>query len=299
MSNVKTPSPDLLSSQASFEHETGEAFPEIIEGNIKIPDHVGSLLTEQIATVELGSSHNPQEKSTEQRSVERLNALVSMVEELEAKKPEVAGVTLFGSTVRGHAKETSDLDLNVFIEVPEDALTSDPPKVKATENGRAHMHKLTFPSGLDYRIDVRNMIKDHKLPESDITILPINESIVRDEVSELLQLAEKNYVEAGQINGWSPRNIRALFHMPVGGNSRLEKYQQQVIEQLSNAEYGKLGWYMIWNKVAYFEQGREGQFEGDFRRMAFNEPPIKLADARDAYGVEMSNAISDSFIPHK
>lgn len=115
---------------------------------------------------------------------------------------------------------------------------------------------------MDYKWPIAQTLKREGI-DSDIDVVPINEEIIDFQVVKILESAVRR--DAGdETTRDVPRNIRGLFHLPIG-DAGLKTFQKRVVDQISASPHGETAWEMIRHMVVGFEQARNGDFSGSHR----------------------------------
>lgn len=210
-------------------------------------------------------------------SRQRLDGLQDVARALHETMPEYTGMTAFGSTVRGEAREDSDLDICVFVNAGDNEGSIE--AHSSTDPELAETYIVTNPleaSGISYR--VKKEMEARNLPgrSSDVEIVPINHDIVADTTEILMANAVK--LKEGDTSIRIPRNVRELFYAAID-TANLQPYIEQALRVLSNDVRGEEGWHLIRGAVEYYEnkRGEQGQ---PLRHRYF---PVNLEEARGYY----------------
>lgn len=212
-------------------------------------------------------------------------AVAETAPDINARFPECAGATMYGSVVRGAAREDSDADLMVLMEITDnpESLQANPwvPRNELVAPGQGVLaSSRMFHDGirLDYQQGIRDLLHAHGVLKADIDVLPVSEDIIEQQGEYLLRTAaEWTRGERATID--VPRNVRALFHAPIN-DVMLGKYQRQLLEQLSVADDGAAAWEMVRRMVIGFEAGRGNN---DFSSATWREVPDTLEAAMAHY----------------
>jgi predicted nucleotidyltransferase len=232
---------------------------------------------------------------------ERLDIIQSGIEEMQEEDPNVLGLTMFGSMVKGKAHETSDVDGYLFLDA--ERLAQEEEQLAAQENREARPvtfdigdtgNLSTYPG--EHLYDVYKPLIKEKFTKgdllneeqiSDVNIRPISEEIIDRHLSSLLQASKLSENSEDGVDIEPSQNLYGLFHLSIGHG--LEKYRQQVIEKLE--EFGSEG-EEIWSKII-------GQTE-KLEQYMYTDTPVRyprtLAEARDLY-IPETNSSSDIEIP--
>ncbi len=253
----------------------------------------GAVQLETALPSEQTTPYPPAAMTTEQRSVGQLNKLVDVAATLKTQLPEFAGMTAYGSVVRGNAKQESDVDITVFFDVSQDRTSDLVNHVRKTAPNEiedlSDVHIFDLSTKLRYNIAIRNALKEKGTlnpQDADISALPISSEIVSEEVKDLLNVAARYDSSKDENKVWAPRNIRALFNMPIA-DERLKGYQAQVVQDLSRSPYGKRAWQMLAFRAVHFEKGRgNDDYTAYTRRLSFQPIPWSLEEANTMHDAE-------------
>lgn len=219
---------------------------------------------------------------------ERLSAVQSGVEEMREEDPNVLGVTLYGSMVKGTAHEGSDVDGYLYLDA--DRLAREESELATQENREPRPvtfdvgdvgNVSTYPG--EHLYDVyKPLIKDKFTKDgllneeqiSDINIRPISGEIIDRHLSSLKQGLELARNGENDVNIEPSQNLFGLFHLAVGHG--LDSHRQQIIEKLEGM--GQEG-EEVWSKII-------GQTE-KLEQYMYTDTPIRyprtLAEARNRY----------------
>jgi hypothetical protein len=222
------------------------------------------------------------EFSGQEFSLQQLDRLSSAFRDLAVTKPEIAGFTCYGSVSRGEAGPDSDVDMFAFVEVKPDApmqknvMVGESGILRTSEPG-ANIDGTFFHPGIavDYTMAIQKACEVQGIADIDVDVLPISPELVDSQVSQILADTKKYQ---GKKIGFMPRNIRGLFHVPVGEDG-LRSYQAAVINRLTADPNGEAAWRMIRHVVAGFEKGRAGQDQ----EVEHRDIPKTLAEAQAFY----------------
>ena len=196
-------------------------------------------------------------KAPEGLALERLRALQATILEARQDYPEIAGATVFGSTVKGRVKPKSDIDGFIFID--EDVATAagrphrlfmyagNQPEVWIDETKSDQPYKDLILRGLWNRLRLQ---PDHI---DGFTVLPISSAVVQVSVVDAVE--EKRKGETDVVNS----NIRGLFHFGIL-NRPLDRFRAQVVNDLrQHGDTGEEVWGELVDDVLLYEKGRKGQ----------------------------------------
>lgn len=220
-------------------------------------------------------------------SVAYVDALVDVSEKIREKLPEYAGMTVYGSTVRGDTGPESDVDIHVFMETSDNSdiqtMVSDPDFRTVQIPFGPTEGTFYFATLIDtrYKEQVEDELVDRGFPTADITILPINKTIVEKSV-ESAAANVKTIIETGGESYLIPRNIRCLFNAPIE-DERLQPYRLQALSLIKDSPYGKAIWMLLRQWISYYEGGRDND---DLNAIEHRPVPDTLADALEYYQVE-------------
>lgn len=235
---------------------------------------------------------------------ERLEALKATVAELKHEDPNVLSLCVFGSTVKGRARERSDIDGYLFIQTdPADAAriqtTRDETGVSTTfrmeEAGRLKedfLHRMQKKApfseeqvnGIKFRPINSEIVRDHlstflAQKEALDSFEKLHEAWVSELSSDILddpqQLAV--YKEREPVRPEHPEpssTLTGMFHLDVGGGIR--EYRTELIKSLEKlGEAGEKAWRDIIDSVQMMEQDMELREEIRY--------PRSLSEARRVY----------------
>lgn len=178
---------------------------------------------------------------------ERIEAIKSAVEELQTENPEILGLTLFGSTVKGRHTKASDIDGFLFVDADLAEEKYKEPIYNWKERSEfiiwmteaySHLYKeLSVIGSYDIRV------KTHVMP------LPINEEIIDKEVEILVK----------KDNLLPRQNLTGMFHLMAGHG--IEKYRKYLVEKLAGmGELGEGVWHRIIDETEKWEEGNTREF---------------------------------------
>lgn len=203
---------------------------------------------------------------------QRIEAVRASYESFKDSNPEVVGLTLFGSTVRGEVKLASDLDAYVFIDAQRVASN-----LGVDESSILHTNELSFSVG-DVSFDEELEYKYYKgftdrvmastgleiTKVKDIRIRPISNDIIDAEVDRLCTWSGESYASS---------NLQAMFYLQIGTD--LDRYRKHVLERLEGkGELGEKVWEAVVRDLEYWEQdGKQG----------VGKYPKKLSEAKFMY----------------
>jgi predicted nucleotidyltransferase len=236
--------------------------------------------------------------SPHERSLYRIARLREAARQIEEEIPEFAGMTLFGSTVRGQAIEENDVDLNVFFEPSEDSPIqsgsfAEPArrirKTNPVDNPGNVRGAHVFYEDIDvnYQKAIKRILAAHGITIVEMDVWPINDEIVHDEVQDLLRFVEEAAKNGDTSSTWAPRNIRTLFNVPIAEEG-LRAYQRQVVDELSASAFGAQAWKHISFWVRFFEgQGGRGGDVLNYPRLIHPHMP-KFDEAKVMYSAGTS-----------
>lgn len=217
----------------------------------------------------------------------RILQLESVAKTLEAELPEFEGMTLFGSTARGEAKEDSDVDLFVFImptessDIQNNSGYTDSQKTVRLNGVFEGTVSLQLGLASDYHKYLSPILQQEGINHADITFMPLDDVIAEQATRELLDTA-REWDEGDHTKGaMVPRNIRGLFHVPLG-NGRLRPYIEQVFSTLSASPHGDTAWKMIRVQLIGFEKRRDQEH---YESVSHRNIPATLDEARELYQV--------------
>lgn len=219
-------------------------------------------------------------------SVAFVDALQETSEILHGDLSEYAGMTLYGSTVRGDTTPESDVDLYVFMDISEHSRVQSilPPKTpivtEVTQGETAGTVYFKPLLNAVYKKLIADELSNHGFSKADITVLPMSKEIVSSSIGRVLEEVEA--IQAGQTRAIAPlvpRNIRCLFQASID-NVRLQPYCQQVLDGFAASQYGTTAWNSLRQWVAWYETA----YDADKGVMAHRLFPETLDDARIYYG---------------
>lgn len=245
--------------------------------------------------------------SKETFAKERIDGLKDVVADLKKEHPEVLSFAMFGSMVKGTAREASDIDgyLYVDADLAKEFSGQGSDVLQKSADGKV----TTFSDELQqqYEQEIRNKLKG-RLNLSDeqvrhIRVRPINEQIVDDEIAKLDDYTAKaeqfkqesaSYWDALQANldgkgeipdpasypqypdiESSSTNIFPMFHLKVGNG--IEKYRAYLIDRLS--QMGERG-EKIWQQVIESTESLEQNLQSNTGKRY----PRTLEEAASVYG---------------
>lgn len=166
--------------------------------------------------------------SSDPKIREKLKALRNVVNGLSTKYPEIIGLTLFGSQVKGYANNESDIDASIYLD--EDKIRNFTPKTDPKED------ILKSPRFLGIQDDIAHGtsyagLKSHSI-DMDITS---RAKIVRA-------------CGSGTFN----ESIMNMFHLAVGKG--IYGYRELVISTMEKmGERGEKAWSTLMNDLMTFE----------------------------------------------
>lgn len=227
--------------------------------------------------------HPPTGVDFSPESQERLEALGAVQETVQAQHPEIIGLTCYGSTARGEAGPDSDVDVFALVEVDPNATVQNNPRVDPADrlqiapDDQPRAGTYGFHGGIDadYKMALVRAGEQQGLLAMDIDILPISPDIVDDQATQLLEDIRQGKEGTALA---VPRNIRSLFHLPVG-ETKVGSYAAQVINKLASDPAGEESWHAIRHMVVGFENGRDKQGQEPSHRQI----PKTLAEAQTFY----------------
>ncbi len=188
---------------------------------------------------------------------ERLRRVHAFLRDMAKQYPEMA-FTMFGSQVKGYAKEESDYDIDIFINADNPLLLS-----------ISSLRKGELFSTSKIQAAYRNLFREkaHK-------ILGMNFEFQINSVNVLNLLNKKLLVAPGtHFHLWT-----ALFSLNVAGDVR--RYRRSVIEMLEKqGTRGKDEWSKFINYLEDFERGRKSHAP----QRSGSRYPRTLAEARKIY----------------
>ncbi len=223
---------------------------------------------------------------------QRMEMLQQVSSELHEEWPEYVGMTVFGSMSRREARIDSDADVFVFIKPDQEASLQHDPRVADAEVirrlGDNQVGTVAFNSFITakYHSQAAAAIEASGIPRAGVIVLPLDSLIVTNTTSELLQNAELINLGDDTIGARVPRNIRALFHVPLQAQE-LAQFQKQVLDTLNANPNGELAWRMIRHMVLSFEARKDVVDVGtaDHRPLAQN-----LGEARQQFFGELTDS---------
>ena len=237
---------------------------------------------------------------------QRLAALQGMFLGYQADRPEVAGLTLFGSMTKGYATEKSDIDGYLFINADRVPVRSgEAPAVSVSrdddEGSGVIENQYKFDPAIqeayvnEFRAKVKAAtgLSDEKL--RNLAVEPVSRPIIQAELNDLLPWAVANLSYKEQTSaiehdpqGWAkpqpkrPENrmpsalLSSLFHLQVGKG--LTEYQQLLIDELS--KQGAAGDF-VWEEIVKGTEMMEQKL-----KVGTGKPyPRTLSDARKLYAL--------------
>lgn len=256
--------------------------------------------------------------SSEDSAKEKIRAVQSVIEEMKREYPEVIGLSLFGSLVKGTATLESDID--ALLLVNPDAIAPDADKGPSVHfvrfdhtiirGGAPNESTFHWP---EFRNDLREKYEQifkekltQRLPAlsaeqtRDIIAAPLSEALLGKMLDEIVNSYKKypngvlqrtiwlaHKIEPGEEGRFTPENIRIepsqllymLFHLDVGGG--LPSYRKIVLGRLTaEGELGEVIWTNLISSAESWEQGG----------IAFDALPTEkryprtLAEAATLYG---------------
>lgn len=221
-------------------------------------------------------------------SQQRIKMAAQAALEMQVSLPGFLGVTAFGSTARGEARPDSDVDLFILVE-PNNEHS---PAAQSSISANQRILRVGFggPTVTGTRIFHPHIINSYEqllgeslsaagIETADILVLPINEEIISEAVNELLGVAQRLDSGDRTIEHRVPRNVSALFQMPISTKG-LSPYIEQVIEQLGSTDGGQTAWRMIRRQVEYFEAGRS---HDGTNNVLHRQIPTTLGEVKDYY----------------
>lgn len=223
----------------------------------------------------------------------RLDAIREGLKEMKEENPNVLGLTLFGSMVKGKAHEDSDVDGYLFLDV--DRLAEEENELALQENREPRPvtfdigdtgNLSTYPGEHLYDIYKplirEKLTHDGSLSEEkirDINIRPVGHDMIDKHLLSLQQAIESLKNGDSEVRIEPSQNLYGLFHLAVGHG--LEGYRKYIIEELEQlGQEGEDIWRTIIRKTEQLEQ------------YMYTDTPIHyprtLTEARRAYISERS-----------
>lgn len=247
---------------------------------------------ETFVAPETGYSIPPKEKrfsvSKEQFSKDRLKRLREGFNLLQSERPELAGISLYGSMTKGNALEESDIDGDIFIDTE---LVQDGDQIferteKNEEYGQGFQYELKEDIAKTYSTFIKDYLKEKSELQGDqvkhLRTYPINRQIIDDQIKGLIdykhQVTERDN-KRDQIDEYYTRgedppdelksnedpklfyvagNVSSLFHLQMGKG--LDKYRSYLIDKLKEAgDEGEQVWQQIIQSTSFMEDyGKNG-----------------------------------------
>ena len=248
------------------------------------------------------------ETSREPALRKRLKAVKKGFRGLSENYDEVIAVTLYGSTVTGHATEESDLDNCIFVD-PSKASQRNP-KIEVNTIHRTSERGTILSStgfdketGIDYVTAFHDAVSnaDPDTPEdfvSHASVYAISNEIIDHHVDDYVEFIKvaldyvgkkmeyEDYINGGGNKTTAPEvpkqpqrkeigsNIPAMFHLQVGHG--LDKYREYLIEKLVGL--GDLG-LQVWKGIIRIVEATE-QYDALGTDKTY---PRTLAEAKKTY----------------
>lgn len=207
-------------------------------------------------------------------SPENTETLVSFshgLAEFQAQHPQILGATIFGSRLKGTAREDSDVDCRILADA--DYLEQHGAKATITEEGDVEWgDNGSFVYELEEKISkdiATNTNKDWLTIRRGIYIEPMSKKLIHEHLQKFLQNRQASIDTLAAINAWSfggnkgPRptgpplidigsSVPALFAPDLIPG--LDKYRRLVVEELSSAgRLGAITWANIMKQVQFGE----------------------------------------------
>ena len=237
------------------------------EKNIPIASVDPSLLS--------GSTLSRQELSTE-----RVRLLTEAAGSMATSIPEFMGMTLFGSTARGEARPNSDVDIFVLVNPDNLPLRYERTSLGGT-TGTVEFTKWIRPNEEEIS-RIRQTTQAHGLDKIGLIVLPFNDAIFEQTISDLIEVATLWDSGDHSIGAQVPRNIRALFHVPIH-DTELQPYIERTLTTLNNSPHGTIAWRMIRHQLVSLELPKMRTDDDFIKGLAHRYIPTTLDEAIQVY----------------
>lgn len=189
----------------------------------------------------------------------RLRELVKSFEEYSTDNPDIAGITLYGSYVRGKANEISDIDGTIFVEnttreVKESIKNSfatnffkeiEYHQESADAKGLALIRKI----GQDLKISKKHFL-------DGLQVLPINNKLIDSAMAN-------SEIDVNAVN-----YLSRMFNLSIGRG--LDEYRNYFLSEMKKLSVKKADdlWNKILRSLKFFESGRD--FANDKKRVVID-----------------------------
>lgn len=195
--------------------------------------------------------------SSDPRLREKLKTLGNVVEKLRIKFPEIIGVTIHGSHVKGYSNSESDIDATIFI---------DEDKIRHFENKQdAETFVNNLPRYLQIKDDINFEISNAGLEKESrgIYIFPISKGTIS-------KFCNGEFVPTSTIV-----TIMSLFNVTSGKG--IYEYREFLISTLETKENGDAIWRGLMSELFQLENMT---LDPKFREKITNPYPKTLAEGR-------------------
>lgn len=191
--------------------------------------------------------------SSDPKLREKVKKLREITEGLRAKYPEMIGMTLFGSHVKGYANNQSDIDANIYIDASRVFLP-------ITEHRKVNV--LASPRFLRIQEELAQGISEAGLRAQSGGIY--------------INLISKDQIIETCLSGSFSENIVRLFHL--GAGKGIYEYREAVISTFeSMGEEGEKRWSNLMAELSLFENR---DMKPDLQKIRKNLYPKTLAEGR-------------------
>jgi predicted nucleotidyltransferase len=198
---------------------------------------------------------------------ERFKAVRKGLDLIKKDNPNILGLTIYGSMVKGRAHEASDIDGYLYIDAERLAREEE----ESALNERREPRQVTFNVGevgklatypAEHLYDVFKPLIIARFTESghlkeeqvqDINVRPISAEIINEHIESMVHKLTESRETGTEAQIEPSQNLFGLFHLAIG--HELDTFRTQVIEKLEAlGGDGELIWRAIINESEKLEQ---------------------------------------------